>query len=539
VRSPLEKWSIKDSWSLIPFAITALLIAVGFTSTMPVGPVDQTADATAFSSERAMEHVSAIAQDPHPLGSDEIGEVRNYLTSEIESLGLEVDLQRAQAPDAYGDRGTVEIVNIISWIPGAANTRAVAFVAHYDTHPATPGANDNSAAVAAMLETARALQAGPPLANDIIFLFTDAEEPNGRFGANAFAALPGVLDAIGLFANLEANGASGASTIVQTSGPQSWLINEFASNAPSPTAFSFLTDLTSLLGEIGTDFDVFDNAGIPGFNFAYMRESPIYHTDADSIGSVNQGSLQHHGTNILSIARRFGDLDLTEPGSGGDSVFFTVRPFFVRYSTTAALVLAGLVAVGFVIILRRREEQISLRRLLTTSGITIWSGLLAAVAGTIVCMLLTTMRPSLHLIEGYAYFAVVLAIAAVAARQLTSRRGAERTTGILFIWMVLAVITALALPGFSYLFGWPALIATVALVWAPRARSSALLRFTSVAVFTLLVMTPAVDYLLQFSHPRPGNTDSQITAAVLVPILLALLTIDLLTTGWHHRESEN
>ena len=46
-------------------------------------------------------------------------------------------------------------------------------MAHYDTFPTTVGANDNSAAVAAILETGRAILAGPPLRNDVILLFTD------------------------------------------------------------------------------------------------------------------------------------------------------------------------------------------------------------------------------------------------------------------------------------------------------------------------------------------------------------------------------
>jgi acetylornithine deacetylase/succinyl-diaminopimelate desuccinylase-like protein len=46
-------------------------------------------------------------------------------------------------------------------------------------------AGDDSAGIAAILETVRALRAGGPLAHDVIVFFTDGEEP-GMLGAAAF-----------------------------------------------------------------------------------------------------------------------------------------------------------------------------------------------------------------------------------------------------------------------------------------------------------------------------------------------------------------
>ncbi len=70
-------------------------------------------------------------------------------------------------------------------LPGRGNTRAFALMGHYDSVRYGPGAADNGASVAALLETARALRAGPPLSNDVLFVFTDGEE-TGLFGAKAF-----------------------------------------------------------------------------------------------------------------------------------------------------------------------------------------------------------------------------------------------------------------------------------------------------------------------------------------------------------------
>ena len=46
------------------------------------------APVTDFSAERAMEHVSAISQAPHPPGSDEIERVRAYIIAQLEEMGL-------------------------------------------------------------------------------------------------------------------------------------------------------------------------------------------------------------------------------------------------------------------------------------------------------------------------------------------------------------------------------------------------------------------------------------------------------------------
>jgi len=80
-----------------------------------------------------------------------------------------------------------DVRNVAARLPGRASTKAVALVAHYDTVLHAPGAADAGSAVAALLETLRALRAGPPLRNDVVFVFTDAEEL-GMVGAEAFVA---------------------------------------------------------------------------------------------------------------------------------------------------------------------------------------------------------------------------------------------------------------------------------------------------------------------------------------------------------------
>ena len=79
-------------------------------------------------------------------------------------------------PDYFGGSGTVDIVNVIAWIPGTATSQAVLLMAHYDTVPQSPGANDNGSGVAAMLEIARLL-AGNSYSSTLRFVAFANEEP--------------------------------------------------------------------------------------------------------------------------------------------------------------------------------------------------------------------------------------------------------------------------------------------------------------------------------------------------------------------------
>ena len=161
-----------------PWLIVVMLIVIGMWSTTPQPATDAGPDD--FGADRAMAHIRAIAVEPHPMGTAANARVREYIVDQLLDLGIEVDRQTTTVPDYFGNLQPVDIVNIIARIPGTTGERAVALIGHYDTVPTTPGANDNTAAVAAIIETARALVTGPPLQNDILLIFTDAEEPAPR-----------------------------------------------------------------------------------------------------------------------------------------------------------------------------------------------------------------------------------------------------------------------------------------------------------------------------------------------------------------------
>ena len=522
-----------------------LLILLGIWPLIPPPSASTDAAVTEFSATRAFEHVERIAVSPHPMGSDELPEVRGYIVERLAELRLPSQLQTSEAPDYFGEPGrTVPVVNVLARLQGSGSTGAIVLMAHYDTVPSTPGANDNSAAVATVLETARALIAGPALDNDVILLFTDGEEPAPRFGSSAFVEGHPWMSDVGLVFNFEAIGGSGPSLLIDVSGPDRSMIDQYIAAVPHPAAFSFVTELSRLIGGSVTDFSEFRDVGVAGFDFAYMHGSPIYHTAADNVDSVGLRSLQHHGSTALALTKHFGAMDLNESTDDSGVVFFTVGgSWVIRYSTVVAAALAVVCVFGFIwLYFTGRRGAGSFRQLLSGA----WKAFLAVVTGSVLVSLIwwviTVLRSTPSVWESYLYLGVLLAVGVLVSLGLVRR--AERRSeqdlarGALFVWVVLAALTGFALPGMSYLVLWPALVGLI--VATASIPSKGLGRFVgglAVALPAAVVMIPAMDFFFQVAQPRPGNPGSQLVYLVTITAFFGLLVVALLRPFWTPRVS--
>ena len=118
--------------------------------------------------------------------------------------------------------------------------------AHYDSVPEGPGASDDAAGVAVVLETLRALKAGPPLDRDVIALFTDGEE-SGCLGARVFVDEHPWAGDVGIVLNFDARGNSGPSIMFETSDGNGWLIRKYAQAAQQPLATSVSMDVYKIM----------------------------------------------------------------------------------------------------------------------------------------------------------------------------------------------------------------------------------------------------------------------------------------------------
>ena len=173
------KWTAKRRWLGIVIALVlGSFAAVSLLMLEPPDPLPASAPANEYSAERAFSHVEQIAERQHPVGSAANAEVRDYLVKQMEDLGLQPTVQEAtSARTKEGTASIARVHNIHARIPGSAPTGHIVLVAHYDSVPRGPGAADDGAGVAAILEIARAITSGSPPRNDIDIVFTDAEEP--------------------------------------------------------------------------------------------------------------------------------------------------------------------------------------------------------------------------------------------------------------------------------------------------------------------------------------------------------------------------
>jgi hypothetical protein len=442
-------------------------------------PVAANAAQDAFSAERALVYLNAFATAAHPIGSIEHDRVRDYLVSQLTTLGLTPEVQRATGvTPRYEVAGTVE--NIVARLKGTSGaTDAVALVAHYDSVPAGPGAGDDGAGVAALLETLRALRAGPALRNDILFVITDGEE-DGLLGASAFVAENPAAKDVRVVVNFEARGNAGESQMFETSAGNGGLVRIFAQAAPHPSGSSLTYEIYKHMPN-DTDMTVFKKSGAAGLNFAFIGHWEAYHTPLDNPQLLDRGSLQQHGENALSLARRFGNADLTQL-QDSDLVYFSIPGnFFAHYSSRFIWPLAivcGVLLFG-VIFYANGAWQTSLLAIFSSFFAHILVLLVLLLVGLVfefgVRWLHLHALPEGGLDQNTYYilglFALLLAVDALLYKFFRKRIDPPAFflggAGLLF---VLVLVTSKWLPGGSYTFVWPllaGLLATAIVAFRP------------------------------------------------------------------------
>ncbi|MEV0235158.1 M20/M25/M40 family metallo-hydrolase [Nonomuraea sp. NPDC050786] len=448
----------------------AALLAFALLDLAPPAPRGPDSPADSFSATRAREHLETIARAPHPVGSAEHARVRDHLVSSLRALGLDVRVQEGVGVLPIDHDGVVpmgRMRNIVATRPGTDPTGQVVLAAHYDSVAAAPGASDDGAGVATLLEVARAL---PPSArNDVVFLFTDGEEA-GLLGAEAFArqATPGTVVVL----NHEARGNRGVVQTFRASPGAAPLISLYGSVVPHPAADSAFASLMSVLPN-NTDFHVFGGARWMGLDAAYVGGGAYYHSPLDDVAHIDLRSLQQMGDNTLALTRALAGADLAALRSGAESVYFNVPGVLVRYPAWLELPVAAgalLLACVALWILRGRT---SLPRALGGTLAAFVLGLVTAAAGYGLWPLLALIRPEYaDMMTGdpyrpWLYQAGLLVL--TGALVLAARRLVSGASGVLLV-ALLGVVSAVLLPGGSHPLAWSALFAAAGMIVAGRVR---------------------------------------------------------------------
>jgi len=342
---------------LVTLTFTAAwLLAAYFHRKLPETRTDSD-DFTAVSAQNYLKRLTGFG--PRPAGSyaNDVQAVE-FLRTELRKLQslqshltLEVDTQTVSGSfllDIF-DAGLAQkysnLVNVIARVSSKGpedndkNRPAALLVnAHFDSVPQGPGASDDGANCAVMLETIRALLSASNLnsttnglKNDVVFLFNGAEE-SILPAAHGFITQHPWAQQVKAFINLEGAGAGGRELLFQSGPGNPWLLHSYIQNAPHPFASVIAQEIfQSGLIPSDTDFRVFRDYGhIPGLDIAYVKNGFVYHTEHDTVDRIPQATLQRVGDNLLAVVRYLAGVDnLGDDTSTTSQVFFDVFGLFV------------------------------------------------------------------------------------------------------------------------------------------------------------------------------------------------------------------
>ena len=458
-----------------------------------------------------MRHVEQIAQRPHPMGTADHDRVRDYIVGQLSARSASTPKSSKQPRSelGIGKRGTYR--TFLLGFPGRGPSRkAVLIMAHYDGVEAGPAASDDGAASAALLETLRALQARKqPMTHDVVALFTDGEEA-GLLGAAAFVREHPWAKDVAIVPQFRGARDKWAFANVRDGAGKSRCRTRAAQCARRDGGIGLRDDLSHALPN-DTDLSEVAVLGLPALNFAFADGVERYHTSRDDIAHLNPGSLQHHGSQMLTMARTFGTDALPRPRTG-DGVFFDLPIVgLVVYPQGLELPLAILALVLVVTIVVRDRTGLGTGVLATLVAVAL-SGAVGWIVGG------RLHGPAVW--SGlYATAIVLFALAVTAmcyaiARRWATPRGIH--AGVLIVWLVLALGLAVRVPGVSYLLTWPLLFAAGAALMT-RGREIA---EWAAAIVTLLIL---VGFVYGVSVIMLGVTGVGAIALCVVASLITLL----------------
>ena len=448
-----------------------MLLMAWFSSsfrTVP-SPVPASAPDSVFSSGRAMSHLVRIASEAHPPGSPAHADVREYLLTQLRALGHEPTVQTATStPSGESFTRAATVRNILARIPGSQpGGRAVLVTAHYDSREIALGAADDGSGVVAILESLRALGTGPPLRNDLIVLITDAEEL-GLLGAEAFVAEHPWMDDVALVVGIEMRGGGGPSMMFQTGADNGWVIDAFRRANPHPAANSIAFEIYERMPN-DTDFTPFKEEGRQGLNFAGVARAHVYHQVYDSPENLDEGTVQHHGSQVLAMLREFGNADLREVNAPDKTYLSLPVVGLLTYGTLWIWVLGVAVVVLWgvaLVVVKSRGGRIPgfavgfLASLVQLAGVAVVAHFLFAWRRGAHPEFGALQAGAFHS-EGWYVLAIVGAAFVLATSSLALLRRwfatGELAVGALFLPVVLAAVVTVKYPMAAINIQWPVL----------------------------------------------------------------------------------
>lgn len=518
-----HKWSVL--FLTLVVAITLAIIAI-----KPPAPLGVDAPADQFSTARAMKDINIIASEPHPTGSQENARVRAYLVERLTALGMEVTVSESSISD-YGlrrlnawsgeDKSQQTLYNIIGTLTGNDRSKpALLLMAHHDTAWGSPGAADDSAGVAAILEIVRAMKEVPDRDRDLMVIFTDGEELNLEGARNFFRNNP-LREKIGAVINFEARGSGGTANLFQTSEENGAVARLFARSVKEPSASSLSTYVYSVLPN-DTDLTPALDRDYIAYNFAFIGRPQFYHSPQATPDSLDKGSVQHLGSQGLDLARALiTDTDL--PEKTPDVTFFDLFGLTtIVYAPYWGWVFLIVAAICFLISIRDglilKEMSVGMAKMLgflLVGGVLLYATNLLSgndSSADYYDRLAATSR--FELIALLVCFAVFLML--LAGKRLSS----NALTGAAIPIFLLGILGQIYAPTATYFISLPLLLAGITSVILSRIDNK------TVGI-TLTVISAAVvlGYMLSLGHQLILGVGQNMLHVSILPAAIAALAV--------------
>ncbi|MBW3593210.1 MAG: M28 family peptidase [Actinobacteria bacterium] len=183
---PVSTRIYRAAWMLVSVPLLVGALTVGHPEPLPPPRLDPTFDATVAAGLAS--ELTRRFPDRSP-GTRAGAGAADWVAQRLREYGLKPERQRFSAE--ITGRGQVELENLVAASPGRS-PQAIVVMAHRDNLGSFPGANDNGSGTATLLELARSVQAAPPPAHTVVFLFSDGGA-HGGVGAAEFARDPALV----------------------------------------------------------------------------------------------------------------------------------------------------------------------------------------------------------------------------------------------------------------------------------------------------------------------------------------------------------
>jgi len=502
----------KKYHQVLSILIIVASIYVSFYALMPSREINKTTKTTEFSTEKALVHLKEISKKPHFTGTSEHEVVRKYIVSQLEELGLKVEIQEQFAVNSKW-RAAANTKNILARIKGSDKGKALLLLSHYDSNPHSAlGASDDGSGVVVILEGIRAFLAkNQQPKNDVIICISDAEEL-GLLGANAFVNYHPWAKDVGLVLNFEARGSGGPSyLLLETNGGNKKLIEAFSNaNTPYPVGNSLMYSIYKMLPN-DTDLTVFREDGdIDGYNFAFIGDHFDYHTAQDSYERMDINSLKHQASYLMATLNYFSNTTLDNLKSNEDYVYFNFPYFglvFYPFSWVIPMFIVCAILFFALLIIGISKKKLTVQGILKgfvpfTLSLVV-SPLLTFFGWKLLLKIHPQYQDILHgfTYNGYYYIVAFIALTLALCFWLYKGFFKKRTAqdlliAPLFFWLIINGGIAFYLQGSAF-FILPVIISIVMLsvLLFSDIKSKTLIFFSILAIPVLFIFTPLLKML--------------------------------------------